>query len=72
MRESSRSAAIYPIFELGISTVVRCGSMIRDSAELSKPVMNISSGTPDSLPAQCADQVDGDEIVGTDKYFRQF
>ena len=45
MRESSRSAAMYPIFELGISTVVRCGSMIRDSAELSKPVMNISSGT---------------------------
>ena len=45
MRESSRSAAMYPIFELGISIVVRCGSMIRDSAELSKPVMNISSGT---------------------------
>ena len=28
IRESRRSAAIYPILELGISTVVRCGSMI--------------------------------------------
>ena len=72
MRESSRSAAMYPIFELGISIVVRWGSMIRDSAELSKPVMNISSGTRTPLPAQCTDQINGDEIVGTDKYFRQF
>ena len=43
--DKSRSAAVLPISKLGMFTVVRLGSIIFDSVELSKPQTKTSLGT---------------------------
>ena len=68
MRESSISAAIYPIFELGMSTVVRwlddprlCRIVKAGDFYIARHIYPVFF--------QGADQVDGDEIICAYEYF---